>query len=213
MEIRRQLRFTDLYGLALPLIAVFSVLSLGLILLFLHAHRYALALERRAHDEARHLALHDALTGLGNRVLLHDRLEHALRQAQRWQHPLAILYLDLDGFKQVNDRYGHAVGDALLVEVARRLRASLRETDTVARVGGDEFVVLLDTLESLQDVPSVAEKLREALGRPYLLEGRQIGVTVSIGICRYPEQGESVEALLLCADRDMYRVKQAEGPP
>ena len=213
MEIRRQLGFTDLHGVALPVIAVFSLLSLVLILLYLRVHGRLLAMQREAYVEARHQALHDPLTGLGNRVQLRDRLDHALRLAQRSRRPLALLYLDLDGFKQVNDRHGHAAGDALLIETARRLRAILRETDSVARVGGDEFVVLLESIESAQDVPSVVDKLRQALGRPYVFEGLVLQVRVSVGICLYPEQAETAEALLLAADRDMYRDKQDGGLP
>ncbi len=208
MEVRRQLGLSDLFGVALPLVAFFSLISLGLILLYLRAHDRMLAFERKAQEELRHLALHDALTGLGNRILLQDRLEHAMKLAQRSHRPLAVLFLDLDGFKEINDRHGHAAGDALLMECARRLRASLRDTDTVARVGGDEFVVLIDALDSAADVQAVADKLRTALGRPYWIDGQEMRVTVSVGIGRYPEDGESVEALLSRADWQMYLEKR-----
>lgn len=209
LEIRRQFRLADVYSVALPAIALFSLLSLALILLYLHARRQALALERRAFIEVRHRALHDPLTGLGNRTLLQDRLEHALNQAQRGSRGLTLLYLDLDGFKQINDRHGHAVGDEVLRLAAQRLRNCLREADTVARIGGDEFVVLLESTQDSGDVEAVRHKLATCLGQPYPVGGLTLSLSVSIGVSRYPEHADDPTGLLQHADAEMYKAKRA----
>ncbi len=209
LEIRRQYRFADVTSAALPMIALFSLLSLAIILLYLRARRLALALERRAFIEARHQALHDPLTGLGNRTLLQDRLEHALNQAQRGSRGLTLLYLDLDGFKQINDCYGHAVGDEVLRLAAQRLRNCLREADTVARLGGDEFVVLLEITQDSGDVEAVRHKLATCLGQPYPVGDLTLSVSVSIGVARYPEHAVDAKALLQHADAEMYKAKRA----
>lgn len=209
LEIHRQFRLADVYSVALPVIGLFSLLSLALILLYLHARRRALALERRAYIEVLHQALHDPLTGLGNRLLLQDRLEHALNQAQRSGRGLTLLYLDLDGFKQINDRHGHAVGDEVLRLAAQRLRNCLREADTVARIGGDEFVVLLESAQDGGDVEAVRQKLVACLGQPYPVAGLTLTVSVSIGVSRYPEHADDPTGLLQHADAEMYKAKRA----
>lgn len=208
MEISRQIRLADVYNVALPAITLFSLLSLALILLYLRARRQSLALQQRAFVEACHQALHDPLTGLGNRMLLQARLEHALNQAQRSGHSLALLYLDLDGFKQINDRHGHAVGDEVLRLAAQRLRNCLRETDTVARLGGDEFVVMLENIEDGGDIEAVCDKLAACLGQPYPVGGLTLALSVSIGVSRYPEHADDPAGLLQHADADMYKAKR-----
>jgi diguanylate cyclase (GGDEF)-like protein/PAS domain S-box-containing protein len=153
------------------------------------------------------LAYHDALTGLPNRAMLMDRLAQALAHAQRRQLQLAVVFIDLDRFKLVNDSLGHAAGDALLQEVARRLRAALREEDTVARVGGDEFQVVLDEIEGPADAAHVAEKLMQVLGEPFTVEGQELHVTASLGLSLYPRDGERGELLLKYADTALYEAK------
>ncbi len=157
-------------------------------------------------DQLVQRSLHDDLTGLPNRALLRDRLRHAMAQAERQRAALAVLYLDLDGFKAVNDRLGHAAGDELLVKVANRLQACLRTTDTAARVGGDEFVVLCEFLRNDHEAGKVSERIASSLARPYeLTQGRAL-VTVSIGLA-LPRRGEDPEAVLARADAAMYDVK------
>ena len=164
---------------------------------------------RRFEAHIQHLASHDKLTGLPNRALLGDRVEQAILQARRAHGSLALLFIDLDQFKLVNDSFGHAAGDALLVEVAERLKQTVREGDTVARLGGDEFVILLTNLAHAEDSAVVARKIAQALERPIALDSGELGVTGSIGISLYPEDGDSLDALLQCADAAMYRAKDA----
>ena len=166
------------------------------------------ASERKKADATiRRLAYHDPLTGLPNRELLKDRLHVALAQARRSGKMLAVVYLDLDHFKNVNDTLGHSVGDKLLQGVGRQLSRLLREGDTVARVGGDEFVMLLPRIEEVQDVVGVALRTLKRLSRRRTLQRQEIVVTASLGISIYPSDGEETEDLLIRADRAMYRAK------
>jgi diguanylate cyclase (GGDEF)-like protein/PAS domain S-box-containing protein len=155
-----------------------------------------------------HLAQHDPLTDLPNRNLLSDRLDQAITLAHRHHKTLALLYLDLDRFKHVNDSLGHAAGDQLLRAVARRLVECVRASDTVSRQGGDEFVILLSELGNVEDAAACAEKILQAIQPPYLIEGDEIHVTASIGIAVYPADGIGSEALLQNADLAMYEAKE-----
>lgn len=157
------------------------------------------------------LALHDSLTGLANRTLLHDRLQLALQRASREQRPLALLYLDLDRFKLVNDSVGHQAGDLLLQQTAQRILRAVRQTDTVARFGGDEFVILLEQIDQKSTVLKIAEKVRQALLPPFMLAGQQFCVYPSIGIALYPEHGQDSRQLLLRSDVAMYSAKHKGG--
>jgi len=163
---------------------------------------------KRAEEQIKSLAYHDALTGLPNRRLFQDRLSVAVAQAHRNGQRLAVLYLDLDRFKPVNDSLGHAAGDRLIQDVAERLRTCLREGDTVARLGGDEFTLLLPGVSQVVDAARVAEKVLDTLRVPFQIEGREIFATASIGISLYPEDGHDVETLVKNADAAMYRAKQ-----
>ena len=154
-----------------------------------------------------HQAYHDALTGLPNRTLLKDRLAQAISGAGRHSGKLALLFLDLDKFKQVNDTMGHARGDELLKEVARRLGACVRGSDTVSRLGGDEFVILLPEIDDIQRVAHVADKVRAAVAAPYRINGDEVPIGVSIGIGIYPDDGSDVDTLLKHADAAMYEAK------
>jgi diguanylate cyclase (GGDEF)-like protein/PAS domain S-box-containing protein len=164
--------------------------------------------ERKA-QEARieHLAYHDSLTGLPNRAMLMDRLAQALSQAQRLDQQVAVLFIDLDRFKLVNDSLGHPVGDRLLQEIARRLKATLRENDTVARVGGDEFQVVVCNVAGSVDAARIAEKLMRTLGEPFVLEDQELHVTASLGVSLFPRDGASGELLLKYADTALYEAK------
>lgn len=166
-----------------------------------------ISLHKEAEERIRELAYHDVLTGLPNRLLLQDRLNHALASAQRRRHHLAVLFIDLDSFKNVNDSLGHVVGDQLLTEVASRLLGSVRDVDTVARLGGDEFVVVLENLNEKSDAVSVAAKIHTAFDRPITVGALTLHSTASIGIAIYPEDGDSVENLIQNADTAMYQAK------
>ena len=156
-----------------------------------------------------YLAHYDALTDLPNRVLLRDRVEQALAYAQRNGTSVAVMYLDMDGFKQVNDALGHEMGDLLLVQFARRLCAAVRGSDTVCRQGGDEFVVLLAGPSDADHTALVAEKILAACERGFDLQGRTVQVGVSGGIALYPAHGESFEELSRHADAAMYAAKRS----
>jgi diguanylate cyclase len=157
--------------------------------------------------KVRHFAYHDELTGLPNRALLLDRLSQALVRARRQQKLLALLLLDLDGFKGINDRLGHAAGDTLLQRVAERLLSSVRGGDTVCRYGGDEFVLLLPEVEDQKHALEVAKKIRARLAKPYLVGDHSIAVTASIGVAVYPVDAVSQDELIRQADVAMYRAK------
>lgn len=195
-------------GLAL-VILVFSLSGLSLALIISMMDFRASALKSalaNAHDELHFLAMHDALTKLPNRALLEDRLCHEMKSADRSRQPFSVLFLDLDGFKQVNDAFGHQVGDHLLVEVAARIASAVRASDTIARVGGDEFVLLANTSDPA-DAANLADKLIRVVGEPYTIAGNDCQVTVSIGIAIYSGEGTSYKELLKSADAAMYHAK------
>ncbi len=165
--------------------------------------------ERKLNDERiHHMAQHDSLTDLPNRALLTDRLQQALSCAKRENQRVALMFVDLDHFKPINDTLGHIVGDWLLKQVAIRMRNCVRESDTVARVGGDEFVVLLRSIENTEDAVLVAEKVRCALNRPFDLAQQSLQISCSIGMAMYPEHAEKENELLDYADIAMYQAKQ-----
>ena len=154
-----------------------------------------------------YMAYHDTLTDLPNRLLLHDRLQHAMAVARRGGGRVALLFLDLDRFKNVNDTLGHDVGDSLLQEVARRLLVTVRQEDTVARLGGDEFVLVLEGVEEPEDVAVVAGKIEKALARPINAQGHELYITPSIGISVFPDDAEDIDTLMKNADTAMYQAK------
>lgn len=153
------------------------------------------------------MAQYDYLTSLPNRALFSDRMQHTLANAQRYQRKFALLFIDLDNFKPINDSHGHRVGDAVLCEIARRLSEHIRASDTVARMGGDEFVVLAPEIENLAEAGILAEKVVRILATPLMIDGVEFGITVSIGVATYPADGESADALIAAADRAMYLAK------
>lgn len=159
-------------------------------------------------DKMSYLAQHDSLTGLPNRVLLMERLTQAIGMAKRYSKQLALLYLDLDRFKQVNDCHGHAIGDLLLQEVATDIQACVRTTDTVSRHGGDEFVVLLTQIEEVHDSAQVAAKLLSRVAQPRIVNKHEVQISLSIGISVYPEHGRDAETLVRNADTAMYSSKE-----
>ena len=154
-----------------------------------------------------HLASHDALTGLPNRMRFAQKLETAIHEAAASGEGLAVLFVDLDGFKQINDQFGHAVGDRVLATVARRLQAVLPEREMVARLGGDEFIVLIRGAASTDAAPGIAAGIIDSLNEVLLIDGQPMVVGASIGISQYPADGASAEMLLLNADAAMYAAK------
>jgi diguanylate cyclase (GGDEF)-like protein len=171
---------------------------------------------RLLHEEARNhgkmlesLALKDPLTGLANRRLLAERMSMILVHARRNKSAMAVVYLDLDGFKQINDTLGHGVGDVLLKMVAGRMLASVREEDTVARLGGDEFIIALWHVSGTDDAARVALKVIEAVSQPYAIEGHTVSITASAGVGIYPVHGEDADTLMKSADMALYEAKRA----
>lgn len=167
---------------------------------------------RRAEAEARHLATHDTLTGLPNRLLFNDRLNSAIARAHRERARLALGYMDLDGFKLVNDQYGHAAGDALLREFARRLHASIRDSDTAARLGGDEFAVIFHAVSGIESTLALAQKLWGRLTGPAVVpdgdNSVEVPVAVSLGLALYPDHGTGEDNLMHAADLALYQIKK-----
>ena len=163
-------------------------------------------------QQARRLAHHDALTGLANRVLLQDRLGQAIARAQRGRRLVALLLIDLDGFKRINDRLGHAAGDRLLQAVGARLSASIRKADTVCRHGGDEFVIMLPELDDSPTVDAVMAKVRVRLCKPHVIDDHEIRITASVGTALYPRDGIGYAQLMKHADLAMYVAKAASCP-
>jgi diguanylate cyclase (GGDEF)-like protein len=166
-----------------------------------------IAIRKQAEKSLKHLAHHDTLTNLPNRLLLDARMEHAITHARRKQSRLALLFLDLDNFKHINDSLGHMTGDRLLQQVTRRLLSITREDDTIARLGGDEFVLLMEEVKDTADIISLAQKILDKLNERFEINGQSIFVGCSIGISLYPEDGDSAETLLKNADAAMYRTK------
>jgi diguanylate cyclase (GGDEF)-like protein len=202
-----------------------AVVSLTLIMIGISYHRKRLyeQLERSERDKicliselekektrAYQLASHDYLTGIPNRMLFNELAAAELSRAKRSDNFYALFFLDLDGFKQINDTLGHAVGDLLLREVAQRLCLNLREYDLIARLGGDEFVVLLSDIKYQNHIADIADKLVKAVGAPYHdLAGHEVSTSLSIGIALFPEDGHSIDELLSKADGAMYAAKRA----
>ncbi len=174
-----------------------------------------LAAIRAQEAAARHLSLHDALTGLPNRALFNDRLGHDLAQAKRHGWDLALMFIDIDSFKQINDSYGHDVGDRVLQTVAQRMRQGARSGDTASRFGGDEFVYLLQEISGDRDVAAFAQKLAAILREPILISqqtrGLSLRIHASIGIAMFPQHGERAETLLRKADAAMYQAKRSSA--
>jgi diguanylate cyclase (GGDEF)-like protein len=164
---------------------------------------------RLLQDRLKHLAFHDVLTGLPNRLLFYDRIHQSLAMSRRHDQFMAVMFFDLDRFKKVNDTLGHDVGDQLLVEVAKRLSACVRKSDTIARMGGDEFTAVLNEVENVGQVKKVANKILKSLGKKFHLCEHALTVTSSIGVALFPQDGENMEELTKHADQALYQAKGA----
>jgi diguanylate cyclase (GGDEF)-like protein len=194
-------------------VASFSILAITLILSVIDSRLASQTAGlvrslRHANEKLHHQALHDGLTKLPNRILLEDRLDQAISAAQRAQRMFAVMFIDLDRFKTINDSLGHHYGDKLLQAVSQRLTEALRSEDTVARIGGDEFIIMLNEIAEPQVAASVAQKLLESLAAPFVIEGQEQNISASIGISIYPNDGSDLRALMMHADGAMYHAKK-----
>jgi len=160
-------------------------------------------------EQIKYHAYHDGLTGLPNRRLFYEKMHECILMAKRYQHYVAIMFVDLDGFKSVNDNFGHDIGDLLLQETGKRLQECVRETDIVARMGGDEFTIILPRIVMNQDAIKVAEQIKQVLNETFVLNGHAITISCSIGISIFPDDGDNEEVLVKKADNAMYKAKQA----
>lgn len=208
LEVTWQLGWGDLSWDRMAGVLFTAALTFWIVMVYARAyHRHEIARLAEA-DHLFDLANYDSLTGLANRNLLLDRLGHALARARREGHPLVVLFLDLDGFKKVNDTLGHRVGDRLLQLAAERLRTSLREADTLARRSGDEFLAILEHLSGGTALGVVTGKIRAAFSIPFEVDGRSVALGISVGAARYPEDAQTTDGLLEFADAAMYRDKR-----
>ncbi len=165
--------------------------------------------QKDSEERLYYLAHYDNLSKLPNRLAFHDRLRQAISRAKRSQNEVAVMFLDLDGFKEVNDTLGHNAGDQVICEVAIRLSAAMRETDTIARFGGDEFTILLSEIEERKGIETAAQKIIDAVAKPIHIEGADALVTTSIGISLFPQDGDDIDTLIRQADMAMYAAKEA----
>jgi diguanylate cyclase (GGDEF)-like protein/PAS domain S-box-containing protein len=168
---------------------------------------------KKIQDQLREAATHDPLTGLPNRLLFQDRLAQALETVHRSNYTqennlIGVAVLDADNFKSINDTYGHAIGDAVLVQMAQRMKDVLRQRDTVSRLGGDEFAMILENIKLPQNAERIAQKILNAVAKPMTVEGKELALTASLGICLFPAEGVSEESILHCADMAMYKAKE-----
>ena len=199
----------------LELDELFTLLMILSIALSVYSLRRALELRKEvterklAEQKIRELAYFDSLTGLANRLLLKDRLIHIMAHARRQKTQLAILFIDLDGFKKINDTLGHKSGDEVLKNVAQRMLGAVRDVDTVARFGGDEFIVVLESIIDLTELHNITQRIFEALSKAHQFSEQKVYATPSIGISIYPVDGETCEVLIKNADTAMYQSKSA----
>lgn len=207
--VKRQMGWSDLSLGLLVLMAMLTLMSSVMLVAYLRAQQKGRILQIENQKRLWRLANHDVLTGLPNRLLLMDRLEQLLARMRRQEKRLAVMFLDLDDFKQVNDSYGHEIGDQLLRFSAERLRATVRVDDTVARLGGDEFIILIESVETPESLQAVKLKIQQKLSEGFMVENQLIRVQASIGIAMFPDDGDNPEALIRKADMRMYTDKNA----
>ena len=207
LMVKRQVGWFDLNLGLLALMALLTAISSLILVAYLRAHQQSRVQQIEHQKQLWQLANHDALTGLPNRMLLMDRLKQLLARMLRQDKLLAVMYLDLNDFKQVNDTYGHEVGDHLLKFVAERLKAAVRVEDTVARMSGDEFIILIESGENREPLEAVCHKIQQKLSDGFMIDGQMIRVRTSIGIAIFPEDGDSPEDLIKQADMRMFADK------
>lgn len=210
LMVKRQVGWSDLNLFLLALLALLTFISSSTLLAYMKSRQRARILQVENQDRLWHLANHDALTGLPNRMLLMDRLGQLLARKKRQGRCMAIMFIDLDDFKKINDSYGHEVGDHFLTLVADRLSSLIREEDTVARLSGDEFVILFESVENREMLEIVNQKIQQQLSAGFQVKGKLITVGASIGIAMFPEDGDDASSLINKADLRMYEDKK--GP-
>ena len=176
-----------------------------------HLLEHQLAVAEKQEEAARHASFHDPLTGLPNRLLFNDRLEHALAQAKRHNWTLAVMFLDLNGFKDINDTYGHDIGDSVLQTISQRLKENTRDDDTVSRHGGDEFLYLLMEVRDERDIALIAQNILKVIQVPCDVGVRDLTISASIGISIFPKHGTTADRLVKRADKAMYHAKQTKS--
>jgi diguanylate cyclase (GGDEF)-like protein len=206
--------FEGRYGRGMEMVVAGAGIILSLLLallawLMVSGRNRALRLAESMTEELRHMAQHDTLTGLPNRALFNDRLNQELARAKRQHGRFAMAFIDLDYFKPINDNFGHDVGDEVLRRFARQLQTCVRAADTVGRIGGDEFVVLLACISDSDSISTLAEKLHQALRQPFVVDEHELAISCSIGVAVYPGNATDAVALIKCADDAMYRAKEA----
>jgi diguanylate cyclase (GGDEF)-like protein len=208
LTVERRLKWEDINLPLVTWVIAGAAITFALLQLYARAHRRSEMRRLELEELLHYRAHHDELTGLPNRSLIIDRIEQGMRNAQREGRPMALLFLDLDGFKPVNDRFGHDVGDLLLTAVGQRLCACTRAGDVVARLGGDEFAVLIESASGLDDGDSVAQRLDEAFAQPFSIKGQELRLGASVGRASFPGDADSAEGLLQLADRTMFEAKR-----
>lgn len=208
LNVTEQLGWRSVPWVSLTAVLGAAALSFVILLAYANAHHRSEMHRLEVENKLFYLANYDHLTGLSNRNHLMDRLRHAQHRADRQGTALATLFLDLNGFKAVNDGYGHKAGDELLKSVAQRLLASVRQDDTVARLGGDEFLVVLENVAGREEVTLVAQKLKDTFQQPFVLDNKEIRLGASVGVAIYPDDAEDLQQLIAQADQAMYRDKQ-----
>lgn len=203
-----QLILPQNYNLAITLsYAAMGLAVVSVIIIYAEMNKQLRHALQKANRELEHLSSHDELTGLYNRRFYEQRMARTLLRAEQQGRPMGLLMFDLDQFKQINDTYGHGMGDALLIKLGERLRAQVRETDLIARLGGDEFAVIMENIDSPDDLPAIAAKLVKAVKEPLTLRNVDFSLGVSCGVALYPRDGESQQQLEENADKAMYRAK------
>lgn len=176
-----------------------------------HLLEHQLAAAEKQEEAARHASFHDPLTGLPNRVLFNDRLEHGLAQAKRHNWTLAVMFMDLNGFKSINDTYGHDTGDSVLRTISQRLKENTRDDDTVSRHGGDEFLYLLMEVRNERDITLIAQNILKVIQEPWGSDGHELIISASIGISIFPKDGTTADSLIKKADKAMYLAKKTRS--
>lgn len=200
-----EMELDELFTLLMILSVALSVFSLRRMIEL----RREVQIRKETEEQVRKLAYYDTLTGLANRTLLKDRLVHIMAHARRQKTMLAILFIDLDDFKKINDTLGHNYGDEVLKNVAQRMLGAVRDVDTVARLGGDEFIVVLEGVNDLQDINIIAQRIVDALTKYHLLAEQKVLATPSVGISVYPDDGSACDVLIKNADTAMYQSKSS----
>ena len=203
-EYRKHLQIGLVVFLLLMLIVIVALMAIRHL-------RKEVARRVEAENKMAHFAKHDSLTQLPNRSLIEDRLEQAILLHTRSTAQFAVIFIDLDGFKLINDQYGHHAGDTFLVHVSDVLKQGIRRSDTIGRLGGDEFVVILNDIKDIKSVYEVAQNLLNSLAEPFYLQDNRLSASASIGIAVFPKDGDSIDGLLKTADKQMYRAKNSGG--